>query len=133
MALTPKFSVMCVNAKADAQATLADAGTLDIYDGTQPVTADTPVTTQVLLASIPLATPAFAAAVSGTASLNPVAAVVAAAGGIPSWFRLRASSAATICDGSAGTVGTNLIVSASPLVVGASVSALSFTMTESRG
>jgi hypothetical protein len=133
MAFTPKFSTLAVNTKADAEAALADGGTLDVYDGTQPANADAPITTQTLLVSLTLPSPAFGAAVAGVATANPITTAVASAGGTPTWFRLRTSGAATIADGSAGVSGTNVLVSHSPIVAGASITATLFTLTESRG
>ena len=50
MANNLKLSNAAVNAEADALSVLLDNGYLRIYDGTQPANADTPISTQTLLA-----------------------------------------------------------------------------------
>ena len=60
------------SAIADAVATLCNGGTINIYDGAQPATADTAVTTQTLLATCTFGTPAFGAAAAGVATANAI-------------------------------------------------------------
>ena len=63
MAKNAKISTGLANAFFDSDITNDfDGGTLDIYDGTQPANADAAEGSVNLLASIPLPTPAFAAA-----------------------------------------------------------------------
>ena len=52
MALNPKFTDLAVNTKADAQSALLNSGYLEIYDGTQPATADTTKGVAVNLATL---------------------------------------------------------------------------------
>src|SRR5439155_785437 len=70
MAIT--LSAAAASAAADALCALLNGGHVRLYDGARPVTADTAITTQVLLASPTFANPAFAAAVSGVASAHAV-------------------------------------------------------------
>jgi len=84
-----------------------DGGALEIYDGVQPTDANTAVGAQVLLASLPLATPAFNAAASGTAAIPaPIQDAAANAGGTASWFRLRDSGDTMRIDGDVGVTGS---------------------------
>lgn len=97
------------NAIADALAALADGGFLRIYDGTQPATADTAITTQVLLVELTFGTPAFAAASGGVANANDIGSGVCAATGTATWFRVFRSNGTTVVfDGSVGVSGCDL-------------------------
>lgn len=134
MSLNPKFANIAVNAKADAQGTLLDGGFLDIYDGVQPATADTAITTQVKLARLTFGTPAFAAAVAGVAAANAIGSDSSAdATGTASWFRARKSDESAVYDGSVGTSGCNLNLNSVAISAGAAVSVTSFSMTEQKG
>lgn len=131
MALTPRYSTLAVNTKADAQAALLNGGFLDIYDGAQPATANTAITTQVKLARLTFGTPAFGAAVAGVVTATAITADAAAeATGTASWFRLLTSGGAAVADGSVGTADANLVLSTTAIVVNAEVSVTAFTLTE---
>ncbi|MDH5528350.1 MAG: hypothetical protein OEY97_13750 [Nitrospirota bacterium] len=85
-----------------------DGGTavLEIYDGVRPANADTAVTTQVLLASLPLPASAFAAAAAGASSLSAqIQDNLADASGTATWFRLRDSAGTYVIDGSVTATG----------------------------
>jgi hypothetical protein len=114
---------------------LLNAGFIDIYDGTQPVTADTAITTQVKLAHLTFGNPAFGASVAGVATANAIAQDVSAdATGTASWFRAYKTDGTTaVYDGSVGTSGCNLNLNSVAISAGAAVSVTSFTMTESKG
>lgn len=113
------------NAIADAVALLCDGGTIKVYDGTQPATADTAVTTQTLLATCTFANPAFSAAVAGVATAHAITQDASAdASGTASWFRVVSSAAATVFDGTVGVgagfdcnVATTTVVAADPFPI----------------
>lgn len=89
-------STVARNAKAAAWAALADAGILRIYDGTQPASPQTAISTQVLLGSIVLASPAFGAPSTGTVTANIAPPVTTTAAGVATWYRLFESDGTTV-------------------------------------
>lgn len=89
-------STVARNAKAAAWATLANAGILRIYDGTQPATPQTAISTQVLLASVTLPNPAFGSPSTGTVTANAITPVTTAAAGTATWYRLFQSDGTTV-------------------------------------
>lgn len=136
MALNPKYTNLAVNTKGDAQAALLNAGFIDIYDSTgtgQPATADTAITTQVKLARLTFANPAFGASVAGVATANAITGSNALATGTATWFRLLKSDGTAVMDGSVGTATANLIINSVAISSGAAVSASAFTLTEQKG
>lgn len=84
----------------------AGAGTIKLYTGTQPASAnDAAVGT--LLATFTCADPAFGSASSGSATIQGVPlAAVGATNGTAGWFRVADSTGATVFDGSAGGTGS---------------------------
>lgn len=134
MALNPKFSNAAVNAKVDAQAALLNGGFMDVYDGTQPATADTAVGAQVKLARLTFGNPAFGAGVAGVATANPITQDSSAdASGTATWFRALTSGGNPVMDGSVGTSDANAILNSVAISAGAAVQCTSMTMTESKG
>lgn len=134
MALNPKRTNAVVTTLCDAMAALCNGGTLNIYDGTQAATADTAVGAQVLLAQLTFGSPAFAGSVNGVATANAITADSSAnATGTASWFRVKKSDGTTtVYDGSVGTATADLILNTVSIVLGASVSVTSLTLTESK-
>lgn len=131
MALTQKLSNESVNAEVAALAALCNGGFLDIYSGVQPATGDTPVTTQVLLASLQFGTPAFVAPVAGVAAALPITFDDdAPATGTATWYRMyKADHTSPVQDGSVGTTGCNLNLTDVNIVEHAVVSVSSFQLT----
>lgn len=97
------------NAACDAVVDLLDggpaAGTIKIYTGTQPTTANDAVA-GTLLATVTLADPAFGASSTGVATLSgtPLSASGVAAG-TAGWARFADSTGATVMDGSVTATG----------------------------
>lgn len=135
MASNLKLSNTSVNVEANAVATLFNSGYLRIYDGSQPATADTAITTQNLLAELQFNATAFGAAVAGVLTANAIAQDPhAAATGVAAWFRCFESDGSTVlCDGSVGTSGSDLNLNSVNIGAGASVSVSAFTYTVSKG
>lgn len=130
MANTPRLSNAGVNAAVDALAALLNGGTLRIYDGAQPATADTAVGVQALLAELTFGSPAFGAAVAGVATANPITKDSAAnATGTAAWFRAVTSGGAAVFDGSVGASGADLNLSTVAIQQNAEVSVTAFTIT----
>ena len=88
MALNTQLSNEAVNAEGDALGALLNNGYLRIYDGSQPATANTAVSSQVLLAELRFNATAFAATSGGVMTANAITAESSAnASGTASWFR----------------------------------------------
>ncbi len=128
MALNTQNAVATSNAGVDAIVALANAGKLQLYDGTQPA-AGGAVAAQVKLAEFTLPNPAFGAAAARTATANAISAVNAIASGTATWFRVLSSGSAILWDGSIGTSGANMNMNSNVISSGASVSVTSWTYT----
>jgi hypothetical protein len=97
------------NSACDAVADLVDGGpaggTIKIYTGSQPATAND-AASGTLLATITLADPGYGAASSGVVTLLGVPLSVAAvASGTAGWARFADSAGATVFDGSVTATG----------------------------
>lgn len=134
MALTQKLSDTAANAACDAVVDLLDNGYFRIYDGSQPATADTAVSTQTLLAELRFNATAFGAAAAGVATANAFTQDTSAnATGTASWFRALKSDGTTVLfDGSVGTGTHNLVITTTSIVSGGTVSVTAFTYTQNK-
>lgn len=134
MARNPQLTNAAASAAADAVVVLLNSGFLRIYDGAQPATADTAITTQVLLAELTFGNPAFGAAANGVATANALTSDPAAnATGTAAWFRcLRSNGTTAVVDGTVGTSGADLNVSTVAVSAGVEVSVTSLTYTQSK-
>ena len=126
-----KLSTALVNVEANAAAPEFNNGYLRIYDGSQPATADTALTSQVLLAELRFGATAFGAAVAGVLTANALTADSSAnASGTATWYRcLKSDGTSVLSDGSVGTATSNLILNSVAISSGASVAVSSFTHT----
>jgi hypothetical protein len=130
MALNTTISNAAANAACDAITALVNSGYFDIYDGSQPATPNTAVTSQVKLARCAFGATAFGAAVNGVATANAVGSDSDAdATGTAAWFRACQSDGTAVYDGTVGTGTHNLVLATTSIVQHAtlSVSALTFT------
>ena len=130
-----KLSNNVVNPQADALSDLADNGYLRIYDGTQPATADTAITTQVLLAELRFNATAAPAASNGVLTFNAITQDSSANNtGTASWFRALTSDGTTVLfDGAVGTSGSDMNIATTSIVAGAIVGVSSFVYTVNKG
>lgn len=98
---------------AQNNALIAYAGTgaiIHLYAGTQPASANDPITTQVLLVSLPISG-VFGTDVNGTLTLNAVTPSIVVAAGTATFFRITKSDNTTVVlDGSVGTTSADLIL-----------------------
>ena len=135
MALNPKFSIESANARCAAHTALLNTGYLRIYSGTQPATADTAISAQVLLAELRFNATAFGAPSSGVATANTITEDTSAnATGTATWYRcLKSDETSAVEDGTVGTATSNLILNSVAISAGAAVQVSSFTHTESLG
>lgn len=131
MPLNLKQAVASLNAGADAKCALLNDGYLRLYDGEQPATADTPITSQTLLAELRFAAKAYSPAVGGVAKAKEISSGVAKATGQATWYRCLKSDGTTPCrDGSVGTDASNLILPTVSIQKNAAVSVTTLVYTE---
>ena len=106
-----------------------DNGYLRIYNGTIPGTANTAVSTQVMLAELRWSTAAFASAVDGVIITSGLTASAVATGSA-TWFRvLQSDASSVICDGSVGTAGSDMNLNSITFTSGVLVEMHSATFT----
>lgn len=130
----PKLSISAANAAANALAVLLNTGFVDLFTGSQPVSADTAITSQVLLCSVPLPATAFSTASGGVATAHVISSSVIGVTGTSTWFRAyQADHSTVVFDGTVGTSAADCIVDSTAMVASQSVTISSFTITESRG
>jgi hypothetical protein len=131
MAHNVKLAATTANAIADAVGALCDGGTVNLYDGAQPATADTAVTTQTLLATCTFASPAFLAAVAGVATAHAITQDASAdADGTAAWFRILSATSDPVFDGSVGVgSGFDCNVATTTVIAAAAFPIASMTIT----
>lgn len=131
MANALRMSNQAVNAEADALALLAISGTIRLYDGTQPATADTTISGQNLLAEMTFGAPAFGASVSGILTAEAITLDTAAAkDGDATWFRVsQVSTDNPLWDGSVGVSGCDMNLNSITVTSGLPVTISSFIHT----
>ena len=136
MAYNTKLGVAAANAEAEATVALCNSGTLELYDGTQPATADTAITDQTLGCTLTFdATALSGSAADGIATFDTITADASADAAItPTWGRAWMTDGTTaVMDFTVGLSGTDCIIDAVPLEVGKSVSVVSMTYEANRG
>ena len=132
MALNTQLANATVNGQGDNLSARLNSGFLRIYDGTQPATADTAVSTQVLLAELTFSATAAPATSNGLITFNAITSDSSAnATGTPTWFRAVQSNGTTVVmDGSVGASGANLNLSGltgGQIIIAGTVAVSSFT------
>lgn len=126
------ISTAARNAAMDAVTLLLNAGgagTIKIYDGTQPAGPGTAITTQVLLVTLTYSADAYGDASAGVATAAAITSGTAVATGTASWMRHASGGATAVFDGTVGTSGTDLILGTAAINSGNVVAISSFTMT----
>jgi hypothetical protein len=126
-----RLSANLANSLADAiDSFLGNAGTIKIYTGTQPATADT-AASGTLLATFTLGSPGFGNASGGVITLSGTPLTVAAvATGTAGWFRIWKSDGTTaVLDGSVGTSGHQINLNTTSITSGVNVTITSGTIT----
>jgi hypothetical protein len=119
-------SVATRNLELDALADSARNGLLQIFPGFQPATPEAD-TRETALVTLQLGDPAFAKANDGKIQMRKtVGDKTVETSGRPAWFRIwRGDGRTAICD---GKVGTDMILKAQDLPVGAEVELESLTL-----
>ena len=111
------------------------AGRLRIYDSTgagRPATADTAITSQVLLAELTFSVTSFPAAsgTPGTMAANAITDDASAnATGTATWFRVVDDSTGVIMDGDVATAASDLNLNSTAIASGIRVSVSQFDLT----
>jgi len=120
------YSTELVNAKLAANSTIiGNAGKLNIYAGTKPAAGGAAGT---LLAQFTLGSPFAPVPSNRVQSPNLPAAVNAVADGTATWARVTKSDGTYVMDLTAGTSGTEVILSAASVSTGAQVSVTSWAI-----
>ncbi len=113
----------------DAAVNTGGAGTIKIYTGSQPATADI-AASGTLLATFTLDNPGFGTASGGTVTLNGTPRTVAASNtGTAGWFRIASGGGSTILDGSVGTSGNQINLNTTSITSGVNVTITSGTIS----
>jgi len=103
---------------AQNNALIAYAGTgaiMHLYSGTEPANANTAITTQTLLVSLPIPG-VFGTDSNGTLTLGAVTPSIVVATGTATFFRITKSDNTTVVmDGSVGLSGADLILNETDL------------------
>jgi hypothetical protein len=130
VALNLKLATAMVNAEADALNALFNGAKLQVYDGVQPATADTAVSTQTKGVEWTLPNPCWGTANAGGLTANAITDVTAVGSINPAtWFRVVTSGGTPIMDGSVGTAGCNLNLDSANIVLGVTQHVTSWTHT----
>lgn len=120
------------NTRMDAIKLAVDAGSgagiLRIYDGTRPATGGAATN---LLAELTFNDPSFPSAGSGVITASAIVQDSSAnASGTATWFRVVDSTGSFVMDGNVGTVGSDLNLTTTSIVITQPVSVTSFVLTE---
>jgi len=131
--MTISISTACRNAKLDAITTyVGTSGLLRIYDGTPPASANAALSSNTLLATLPLSSTFAAGAAAGVLTASAITADSSAdATGTATFFRILKSDATTVvCQGTVGTAGADLILNTTSIVITGAVTCSSLVLTE---
>ena|ERR1700761_7014085 len=113
--------------------TVGASALIKIYDGTQPATPDTAITSQVLLATLTCSStfaPASSSAHPSVLTLNAVSSATAGNTSTAAWFRITTSGGTAHIDGTAGVGSTfDLNLNSTSITSGQTVSISSGTFT----
>jgi hypothetical protein len=106
------------------------AGTIKLYTGVQPASADTALSGNTLLGTLTFAKPSAPAAANGVLTYNPIVEDSSAdATGTATWARIQDSAGNTVFDCDVGTSGATLNLNTTSIVAGGPIRVSSFTVT----
>lgn len=122
------YAVALRNTRLDAITTRAGSNAvLRIYSGSRPATGGAETT---ILAELTCNATFAPAASGGVLTLNSITADSSANNtGTATWFRIQSSGATHVLDGDVGTSGSDMNLSTTSIVAGATVSITSATIT----
>jgi hypothetical protein len=119
--MTLEYSNATRHAQNEGLITYAGTNALfNLYSGTQPANANTAITSQVLLVSMPISG-VFGTDVNGTLTLSAVTETNAVGSGTASFFRIFKADNSVIMDGSVGLSGADLILNTVDIAAGQNV------------
>jgi hypothetical protein len=119
--MTLEYSNATRHAQNEGLITYAGSNALfNLYSGSQPANANTAITSQVLLVSMPISG-VFGTDVNGTLTLSAVTETNAVGSGTASFFRIFKADNSVIMDGSVGLSGADLILNTVDIAAGQSV------------
>jgi hypothetical protein len=119
--MTLEYSNATRHAQNEGLITYAGSNALfNLYSGSQPANANTAITTQVLLVSMPISG-VFGTDVNGTLTLSAVTETNAVGSGTASFFRIFKADNSVIMDGSVGLSAADLILNTVDIAAGQSV------------
>jgi len=126
------------NALAQRFQVLLDAGagngTIKIYTGTQPASADDGIGGATLLGTLTFSKPSAPAASGGVLTFSSITQDDAAdTTGTATWARIADSAGNTIFDCDVGTSGATINLNTTSIVAGGPISVTSFTITVPAG
>lgn len=102
-----QYAVATRNLRLDQTWDQLNGGTIKVYSGTPPATADTALSGNTLLATMTFGSPAFSAASAGVKTANAITQDSdAPATGTAAFFRAVTSGAATVAQGTCGATGS---------------------------
>ena len=129
--MTVRLSTTVRNAGLDAIDTeIGASGLLRIYDGTQPASVATALSSNTLLAELPLSATAFGAASGGVLTAAAITDEASApATGTQTWATLTTSAGTRVVDMSCGNGSGDLNLSGT-ITSGGTVSVTSLTITD---
>jgi hypothetical protein len=129
MASNLKYSNGTRDAQQQGLITYAGSNALiNIYSGTQPANANTAISTQTLLVSLPISG-SFGTDSNGTITLSSVTSANATATGTATFFRIFKSDGTTVVmDGSVGTSGADMNLDNTSIATGQTVTITSGTI-----
>lgn len=128
MSTIANLSDVAANAQANALAALMNGGSIEIFSGTKPATANTALSGNTLLATLTFGNPAFGSASAGAITANAIGAATAANTGTATFARLYESNGTTVVmDVDVNTSGAYINLNTVAIVQGANVSVTSFT------
>ena len=134
MAANTHLSVASWNLALDAALNVLNGGYLELYSGTQPATPDTAITTQTLLGTCDLGSPAFGSSSGGTKTANAITSGTGVANGTATWARAFKSDGVTaVIDGSVGTSGCDFTMADTSVTVSAVIPATAWTISMPTG
>ena len=128
------LAIATANAQASVFAPLCNSGTIAIYAGAQPATADTALTGQTLLVTLTFSSTAFGAPSGGVITANTIGTATAVASGTATFARIFKSDATTVVmDVQVGISGAGINFNSTAFVDGAPQSISSLTYSPSAG
>lgn len=131
-----KISTTLADAKLAAVTTACNSGFIRIYSGTEPATANTALSGNTLLAELTFAATSFGAPTTSGSDRMITANTItqdstADADGTATFFRaMQSNGTTTVFQGTVGTSGQQLNLSATNIVSGGVVSITSMTYTQ---